>query len=41
MKFWMIFMLGNICGVLLTTLGILIATDADYDDGVREDEEWE
>ena len=37
----MIFILGIVTGVLLTTLGMLIVVSGDvYDDGVREDEEW-
>ena len=36
------FILGIVTGVLLTTLGMLIVASGDvYDDGVREDEEWE
>ena len=36
------FIIGLIAGVLMTTLGMLIGMSGDdYDDGVREDEEWE
>ena len=36
----MIFILGIVTGVLLTTLGMLIVASGDvYDDGVHEEEE--